>query len=206
MQRNCCSRISKNIRRFARIKQRVVYFYFYFFSKILQKIISAMFPNLPWVVFLPGIHLLVLRWSNRGDQRQLGCCECPLFLYRTSENKTHVHHCIFYVENVCFCSSHPVWCLCVRRRYSKTVFIFTSVFWSLLVVIFVHTWFTNACWKAHFNLSCKANSLKSRNICFYYNFSIRLHMYVNSFKLYLEDASAYLAWDHTFPLLNKQQA
>lgn len=24
-----------------------------------------------------GIHLLVLRWTNRGDQGQSGCCQCP---------------------------------------------------------------------------------------------------------------------------------
>lgn len=26
--------------------------------------------------FLPGVHLLVLRWPNRGDQRKPWCCEC----------------------------------------------------------------------------------------------------------------------------------
>ena len=37
--------------------------------------------------FLSGIHLFVLRWSNRGDQRRPGYCECILSLSK------HTRHC-----------------------------------------------------------------------------------------------------------------
>ena len=88
-----------------------------------------MFPNILWVVFLPGIHLLVLRWSNRGDQRQLGCCECH---FCTQQNTVcaALHH----AENLYFYASQIPHCLWVHESVQWTLevcdFVTTDLFWS----------------------------------------------------------------------------